>query len=152
MTGRAPCPIRNNPSLNDTPGSPALNQQRTGNRRPTRVSVLWLLALSLLVAFMVYMTLSQIKKIAEDNVPTAAEHAQCLAEHDSANPASIEEACRTTPNVIFAARHPIRNTIIVGILLFLLGYGYLLFHFSDRGSNLFGKALPRGPSTRDRVS
>jgi hypothetical protein len=85
--------------------------------------VIWIVAISLVVAAMVWLALFQVKTIAEDNVPTAAETAQCVAERDPDSKTSLEEDCPTEPTVIWAARHPLRHASAVFVLLVATGIG-----------------------------
>ena len=91
-------------------------------RSPFRGRVLlWIVGISLAVAAMVWLALYQVKTIAEDNVATPAETAQCLAERNPASTSSPEEDCPTEPDVIWAARHPVRNATAVFVLLVTAG-------------------------------
>ena len=109
--------------------------------RPTRRQVLWLLGFSIFVAALVWMTLDQIRDIALENTTDPAEHAACIAAYDPASGQSIDEACPEHGKVIFAARNPIRNAIIIFVLLLGGGYIYLIYHYSNWGPS-FGSAVP----------
>ena len=116
-------------------------EPNTSARKPTRASILWIFGAAIFCTFLVWLTLWQIKSIAEDNVPTPAEHAQCLAELDPTTQTDLEEACPTEPDVIYAARHPVRNSIIIFALLVIGGFAYRAFHYSTHG-DIFGKTHP----------
>ena len=77
-------------------------------------------AISLVVAAMVWWTLYEIKLIAEDNAPTAAETAQCIADLEPGLDPANE--CPTGADVIWAARNPLRNAVIVFALGLTAGY------------------------------
>ena len=109
--------------------------------RPSLRQVLWLLGFSIFVAFLVWMTLDQIRDIAIENKTDPAEHAACVAGFDPASGQSVEEACPEHNKVIFAARNPIRNAIIIFVLLLGGGYIYLIYHYSNWGPS-FGSAIP----------
>ena len=76
----------------------------------------WLAALSLVVAALVWLTLYEIKVVAEDNAPTAAETAQCRADLDPASTADPTVACPAGADIIWAARNPLRNALAVFVL------------------------------------
>jgi hypothetical protein len=95
---------------------------------PSRTTIPWLVGLSLLVSFLVWATLWQIKSIAIDNARTPEEAAACIAELPADQQALADEQCTTEPDVIWAARNPVRNAIIVFGLCLLIGYAYLLLN------------------------
>ncbi len=95
---------------------------------PNKRSISWLIGLSALVAFLVWATLWQIQTIAIDNARTPEEAAQCIAELPPDQQVNAAEECTTEPNIILAARNPVRNTIIVFALCLVIGYVYLLLN------------------------
>jgi hypothetical protein len=113
-------------------------------RLPDRKTVLWLIAVSLLIAGLTWLTLYEIRDTALHNRPDPDAHAACLAAHTGADAAAIDKACPNHAKVIFAARHPLRNALILLILLLVGGYCYLIFHRSRWGPS-FGKRLPPEP-------
>ena len=88
----------------------------------------WLLAISLVIFGMVWLTLYQIRTIAIDHAPTADEIAQCRAALSPDEAAEWTEHCETEPHIIWAARHPLRNSLVVLALLLVLGYAALVFN------------------------
>lgn len=103
-----------------------------------RSSLIWLTAITIVVTALVWLTFYEIKSIAEDNAPTQTETAECLANLDPNAQADPTEACPTDAEVIFAARHPTRNALVLGAIGFIVGYLTLAFHQSDR-SQILGK-------------
>lgn len=95
---------------------------------PNKRSISWLLGLSGLVAFLVWATLWQIQTIAIDNARTPEEAAQCVDELPSDQKVNALDKCSTEPNIILAARNPVRNTIMVFLLCMIVGYVYLLLN------------------------
>jgi hypothetical protein len=78
--------------------------------------VVWIAAISLVVAALVWLTLYEIKVVAEDNAPTAAETAQCRADLDPGSEVDPGTVCPSGDDVIWAARHPVRNAVAVFVL------------------------------------
>jgi hypothetical protein len=77
-------------------------------------------AIALVIAAMVWLTLYEIKLIAENNAPTAAETAECIAALEPGADPAVE--CPTGADVIWAARNPLRNAAIVLVLCLVAGY------------------------------
>lgn len=105
----------------------------TTRYRPSRRQLIWLLGFSVFVAFLVWLTLDQIRDVAIENKTDPAEHAACIAAFDPASGQSLETACPEHGKVIFAARNPIRNALLIFTVLMVGGYVYLLFHYSSWG-------------------
>jgi hypothetical protein len=101
---------------------------------PTKRSISWLIALSAMVAFLVWAALWQIQTIAIDNARTPQEAAQCIAELPEEQVDQAGELCSTEPNIIFAARNPIRNSMIVFGFCLTVGFSYLVLN--ERGSRV----------------
>jgi hypothetical protein len=94
----------------------------------TRRSATWIAGISLAIAAMVWLTLFEIKSVAEDDAPTTAETAQCRAELDPASATDPEAACPSGPDIIWAARHPVRNAIAILLLSAATGVIALLLN------------------------
>ncbi len=77
---------------------------------------------------MVWFTLWQIQSIAVDNARTPEEATQCIAELPAADQPNADELCSTEPDIILAAQHPVRNSLIVFGLCVAIGYGYLVLN------------------------
>ena len=88
--------------------------------------VVGLIAIALFASGLLWAALYQVKSTAEDNAPTEAETAQCIAELDPASQVPVEEACPTGADMKWAAREPLRNTAVVFVLLLVAGYLTLL--------------------------
>lgn len=95
---------------------------------PNRRTIPWLIGISAVVAAMVWFTLWQIKSIAIDNARTPEEAAQCIAELAPDQQANAADECSTEPNIIYAARNPVRNSLLVFALCLAIGYGYLVLN------------------------
>lgn len=95
----------------------------TQNLKPRTLA--WLVAISLVVAGMVWLTLYQIRTIAIDHGPTSDEIAQCRAGLSPDEAAEWIEHCETEAEIIWAARHPLRNSLAVLVLLLAVGYATL---------------------------
>jgi hypothetical protein len=109
-----------------SPPPPRLMTERPAG--PSRSSIPWLIAISLVVAGMVWFTLWQIQSIAIENARTPDEAAQCVAELPESQQAEADDLCSTEPNVILAARNPVRNSLIVFGLCLVVGYLYLVLN------------------------
>jgi len=115
---------------------------------PTALSrrhLVWLFGLALAIALLVWWTLYEVKDVALHNTPDSAVHAACIAGFDATSGQSVDQACPPHAKVIFAARHPVRNAIIIFILLLGGGYAYLRFHFSSRGPSFGHRVPPASP-------
>ena len=95
---------------------------------PNRRSIPWLIAISVVIAGMVWFTLWQIQTIAIDNARTPTEAAECMAQLPADQRANPGDQCSTEPNIIFVAQNPVRNTIIVFGLCLVIGYVYLVLN------------------------
>ncbi len=95
---------------------------------PSRTTIPWLIAISAVIAGMVWFTLWQIQTIAIENARTPAEAAECVAELPADQQTRADEECTTEPNIIWAARNPVRNSVVVFGLLLVIGYVYLLLN------------------------
>ena len=95
---------------------------------------IWLIAIALFSAALLWTALYQVKSTAEDRVLTPAERAQCVADLDPAGQASVDEACPTEPDVKWAAQEPLRNAAIVFVLLLIAGYLTLVVDHKVRAS------------------
>ena len=93
-------------------------------------TLIWLVAICLVVFGMVWLTLYQIRAIATDHGPTPDEIAQCRAALPPEQAESWTEHCETEPRIIWAARHPHRNALAV--LALTLMVGYVTLHASFR--------------------
>ena len=107
---------------------------------PPITQLAWLAAISLVVAGMVWLTLAQIRSIAIDHAPTADEIAQCRAALAPQDQAAWTEHCETGAEIIWAARHPLRNALAVLFLLLVLGYATLIL---SRRTRPAGDNIPR---------
>ena len=99
----------------------------TGFLISTRAAI-WVTAVALFVAAMTWLALYEIKVIAEDNPPTQAAIAQCIAELDPDSGVDLDEACPRERHIIWAARHPLRNAIVVFVVLLILGYDTIILN------------------------
>jgi hypothetical protein len=117
----------------------------TENRIPKtgvpRTQLIWLAAISIVIFGMVWLTLAQIRSIAIDHGPTQDEIAECRAGLPSDQQAEWTEHCETEPRIIWAARHPLRNSL--GVLALLLVVGYLTLLLNDRGPRPPDRSIPR---------
>lgn len=100
---------------------------KTQNLKPKTLA--WLLAISLVIFGMVWLTLYQIRTIAIDHGPTPDEIAQCRAALAPDEQPRWTEFCETEPEIIWAARHPHRNALAV--LAILLATGYATLHLNQ---------------------
>jgi len=98
---------------------------RAQPNRSGRTALLWLAAIAIVVAGMVWLTLAQIRSIAIDHAPTREEIAQCRAGLTPEEQAAWTEHCETGADIIWAARHPLRNALAVFVLLLTIGYATL---------------------------
>lgn len=94
-----------------------------------------LLAIALFASALLWTALYMVKTTAEDNAPTEAETAQCIAELDPASSVPVDEACPTGAEMKWAARAPLRNAAIVFVLLLGAGYVTLLVDHKMRSAN-----------------
>lgn len=90
--------------------------------------MLALAVIAIFVAGMVWLTLAQIRTIAIDHAPTLDEIAQCRAGLAPEEQADWTEHCETGADIIWAARHPLRNALAVLALLLTLGYATLFLN------------------------
>ena len=118
-----------------TPRPPIPHDPNIADAVLTPRKVLWLIGIALFTAVLLWAALYQVKSAAEDNAPTAAETAQCIAELDAQNQANAEEACPTGPDMKWAAREPLRNSVVVFVLLVIAGCLTLLVDHKVRQSN-----------------
>lgn len=116
-----------------SPHPPRLITERPAG--PSRRTIPWLIGIAAVVTGMVWFTLWQIQSIATDNARTPQEAAECIAGMPAGHQANVDEECSTEPEIIWAARHPVRNSAVVFALLLVVGYTYLV--------------LNRGPSRAD---
>ena len=98
----------------------------TQNLKPETLA--WLAAICLVVAGMVWLTLYQIRTIAIDHGPTLDEIAQCRAGLSPDEAAEWIEHCETEAEIIWAARHPLRNSLAVLVLLLIAGSAAVALH------------------------
>jgi hypothetical protein len=98
----------------------------TQNLKPKTLA--WLVAISLVIAGMIWLTLYQIRTIAIDHGPTADEIAQCRAGLSPDEAAEWTEHCETEAEIIWAARHPLRNSLAVLVLLLITGSAAVALH------------------------
>ena len=94
----------------------------------SRRATIWLTAIALFVATMTWLALYEIKVIAEDNPPTQTEIAECKAELDPNSRVDPDVACPPTAHIVWAARHPLRNSIVVFVVLMILGYDTVILN------------------------
>jgi hypothetical protein len=106
-----------------------------------KTQLLWLAAISVVIFGMVWLTLAQIRTIAIGHGPTADEIAECRAELPNEQQAEWTEHCETEPRIIWAARHPLRNSL--GVLALLLVAGYLTLLLNNRTARSPGNSIPR---------
>jgi hypothetical protein len=108
---------------------------------PSLVQCLWLLGVTLLTSGLVLLTLHEIQSVALNNHPSSEAKAACIANRDPNSTKSVTVDCPDHSRVIFAAQNPVRNTVIVFVLLLVGGYLYLMFHRSRWGWS-FGQRVP----------
>jgi hypothetical protein len=107
----------------------------------TLKTMAWLVAICLVIFGMVWLTLYQIRAIATDHGPTPDEIAQCRAGLAPEQAAEWTEHCENEPEIIWAARHPLRNSLAV--LALLLVAGYLTLLLNSRSAHPPGNSIPR---------
>lgn len=100
------------------------HHQTTNGHRPV-THLVWLVAISLAVFGIVWLTLYQIRTIAIDRGPTAGEVAECRAALSPDEAVEWTERCETEPHIIWVARHPLRNSLALLVLLLVVGYAAL---------------------------
>ena len=77
---------------------------------------------------MTWLSLYEIKVTAEDHPPTPGEIAQCKAELDPNSTVDPDVACPPESHIVWAARHPLRNSIVVLVVLLILGYDTIILN------------------------
>ena len=91
-------------------------------------AAIWLTAIALFVASMTWLALYEIKVVAKDNPPTQTEIAECKDELDPSSTVDPDVACPPTSHIVWAARHPLRNSIVVFVVLMILGYDTVILN------------------------
>ena len=104
-----------------SPHPPVPRDPDTSDAVLTPRKTIWLIGIALFASALLWAALYQVKSTAEDNAPTPAETAQCIAALDPASQVDIDEACPTGADVKWAARHPLRNSTVVFVLLLVAG-------------------------------
>ena len=94
----------------------------------SRKAAIWVTAIALFVATMTWLALYEIKVIAENNTPTQTAIAQCKAELDPNSTVDPDVACPPESHIVWAARHPLRNSIVVLVVLLILGYDTIILN------------------------
>jgi hypothetical protein len=117
-----------------TPRPPIPHDPTSSDAVLTTRKVIWLIGIALFTSALLWAALYQVKSTAEDNAPTVAETAQCIAEQGAASQANAEEACPTGPDMKWAAHEPLRNAAVVFVLLVIAGYLTLLVDHKVRAA------------------
>jgi hypothetical protein len=94
----------------------------------SRKAAIWVTAIALFVSAMTWLALYEIKVIAEDNPPTQTEIAECKSGLDPNSAVDPDVACPPEAHIVRAARHPLRNSIVVLVVLLILGYDTIILN------------------------